>query len=329
MGQFPYHCPKCQGAEFRCGQPQNHCERCGEISDSKDEECLKSGHILCHGGQFCWSEDIVAIPEPQQKYCLEDDVLKFVVRGKYDGYGGIEEIENEEHKHYRYYDVGTMTEINGNTPEQVFEGDSEDGDMSDVVLVRFWCKYCYELTQQENKQQEKTQEEKMQEKVKQEDKKMYQCRECLVPTFEKLYDALSWDMCCEDCWIEAVCETCHSYPEHCDCDGSSPNCKCGEWRAKHPQEEDKADEDEPTQQESKTQPFKEGKEGAMFQPEQTISPIKVPQSIAHTQVRKRKRRQSQDDKMAQTCKKTTDNGKTDPRPIASRTRSKRAKYTKR
>lgn len=88
MGCFPYECPGCGGAYKRCGQEDHkdpdECERC-EDGDSEDQEkCDNEGHLPCSGGQFCWSDDVVAVPEREQKYCLEDEVLNFIVYGKYD-----------------------------------------------------------------------------------------------------------------------------------------------------------------------------------------------------------------------------------------------------
>jgi len=140
MGEFPYECPECGGANKRCARPhicnrdndKDGCARCRSCKYCKKEncttcrECQTNGHILCSGDQFCWENEVVAFVVNKNDYNLPsyfeyhpkmikkieeigftyDKILRKAFVGYYDGQGRavIEKYPDVYFMEYKYAD---------------------------------------------------------------------------------------------------------------------------------------------------------------------------------------------------------------------------------
>lgn len=110
MGQFPYICAICGGAEKRCG----------------------AGHKNCKGDQFCWEEFAVITPVRKAKeyFDIPSHLATHYV-GWYDGTGGF--IVNKK-------SPNASKEISG---LEFWSVQIEDPNLKNVVMVIPMCLSCF------------------------------------------------------------------------------------------------------------------------------------------------------------------------------------------
>ena len=137
MGLFPYTCEECSGAYDRCAR---NCEP-GEGCEGK-------------GGQFCWEEDVVCIPEEIQIESKSDATrimseIFLKIEGKplfgtYNGYGDYylevtPELVNGDIDLLISFNALSMNKF----PSTCFVDEEGASDVYNCIIVTPYCRSCY------------------------------------------------------------------------------------------------------------------------------------------------------------------------------------------
>lgn len=138
MGLFPYTCEECGGAFDRCARDCKPGEGC-------DGE----------GGQFCWEEDVVCIPEDIQIESKSEatrimsEIFEKIkgqpLNGTYNGYGDYYlEISSELVNNVELLESFNKLSIN-RFPLTCFVDEEGASDVYNCIIVTPYCRSCYNV----------------------------------------------------------------------------------------------------------------------------------------------------------------------------------------